>query len=203
MEFKDFLLPIQLTGSFICFVMSVVGNFLVLTVMLKRKTVRQTSANYYIISIAVADLISGAFAIPFFAYGVSCVMTCRFICWHLLIRIKRVWLFVLYSRSWHKDRTTLMFASGWLHSSSWCLAFQSTCWSLYQRIVIGQFVTRHHTSLPKKMAIKSGLFSQVCFLERRWEAFQCWGGIADTLMGLVISSTSSASVIFFCAVRGR
>lgn len=81
MDFKDFLLPIQLTGSSVFFLMSVVGNFLVLTVMLKKKTVRQTSANYYIITIAIVDLISGAFAIPFFAYGVCCYL--RNNSWHV------------------------------------------------------------------------------------------------------------------------
>lgn len=70
MELQEFLLPLQMLVAFVFFVMSVVGNLLVIIVMLKKKKLRQTSANYYIIAIATVDLTSGAFAIPFFAYGV-------------------------------------------------------------------------------------------------------------------------------------
>lgn len=70
MDLNQFLLPLQFTVAFVFFVMSVFGNLLVLIVMLNKKTLRQTSANYYIISIAIVDFVSGAFAIPFFAYGV-------------------------------------------------------------------------------------------------------------------------------------
>lgn len=76
MDIKQLLLPLQFTIAFIFFVMSVFGNLLVLVVMLNKKTLRQTSANYYIISIAIVDLISGAFAIPFFAYGVRSEVKC-------------------------------------------------------------------------------------------------------------------------------
>lgn len=121
MEIQDFLLAAQLCGSFVCFLMSVVGNFLVLTVMLGRKTVRQTSANYYIISIAFADLISGAFAIPFFVYGV-CLVTCRNRFCHMANDNVRLFI----SRFWRKDRTTLACAYGWLHLSLSCLESTST-----------------------------------------------------------------------------
>lgn len=76
MELHDILLPLQLLIAFIFFVMSVVGNLFVIIVMLKKKTLRQTSANYYIIAIATVDFTSGAFAVPFFVYGVSVEQKC-------------------------------------------------------------------------------------------------------------------------------
>lgn len=70
MGLENILLPLQMLVAFLFFVMSVGGNLLVIIVMLRNKNLRKISANYYIIAIAIVDLVSGAFAIPFFVYGV-------------------------------------------------------------------------------------------------------------------------------------
>lgn len=70
MDFNEFLLDLAVIIEVILFVMSVVGNMMVLIVMVREKNLRETPANYYIIAIAVADLVTGAFAIPFFLNGV-------------------------------------------------------------------------------------------------------------------------------------
>lgn len=71
MEVMDLLLLLEVLIEVVIFAMGVVGNLLVVIVMAKEKKLRQTSANNYIISIAIVDLITGAYAIPFFVYGVS------------------------------------------------------------------------------------------------------------------------------------
>lgn len=70
MDLNEFLLDLAVFIEVILFVMSVAGNMLVLIVMVREKNLRETPANYYIIAIAVADLVTGAFAIPFFLNGV-------------------------------------------------------------------------------------------------------------------------------------
>lgn len=98
MDFTQLLLPLQFIVAFVFFVMSVFGNLMVLIVMLNKKTLRQTSANYYIISIAIVDFVSGAFAIPFFAYGVWTINWCE-----VLRELKVIWSLSLTGRD---TRTT-------------------------------------------------------------------------------------------------
>lgn len=71
MDSNEFLLNLSVFVEVILFIMSVVGNMLVLIVMIREKGLREAPANYYIIAISVADLVTGAFAIPFFLNGVS------------------------------------------------------------------------------------------------------------------------------------
>lgn len=52
------------------FLMSFFGNLLIIIVMCKNKSLKETSANCFIVSIAAADLISGTFVIPLSIYGV-------------------------------------------------------------------------------------------------------------------------------------
>lgn len=52
-------------------IMSFFGNLLVIIVMVKEKKMRETSANCFIVTIAIVDLISGAFALPLATYWVS------------------------------------------------------------------------------------------------------------------------------------
>lgn len=52
------------------FVLSVFGNLLVIYVMAKKKKLKKKS-NYYIISVAVADLLTGLVGIPSCLYAVS------------------------------------------------------------------------------------------------------------------------------------
>lgn len=70
MDLNDFLLNLSVSVEVVLFVMSVVGNMLVLIVMVREKNLRESPANYYIIAIAVADLVTGVFAIPFYLNGV-------------------------------------------------------------------------------------------------------------------------------------
>lgn len=50
---------------------SSVGNLFVIVVMLKEKTLRKSSANNFMICLAIVDFISDLFAIPFCIYVVS------------------------------------------------------------------------------------------------------------------------------------
>lgn len=52
-------------AEFALFLISVVGNFLVLFVMLREKRHRNASKNCYVIAIAFIDFVSALFAIPF------------------------------------------------------------------------------------------------------------------------------------------
>lgn len=53
------------------FLMSFFGNLLVIIIMSKDKSLKETSAKCFIISIAAADLISGSLVIPLSLYGVT------------------------------------------------------------------------------------------------------------------------------------
>lgn len=52
------------------FVTSAIGNSLVIILMIKDEKLKKNSANIYIVAIAIADLLSGLCAIPFFLYVV-------------------------------------------------------------------------------------------------------------------------------------
>lgn len=81
------------------FVLSVFGNFVVIYVMTRERRLRKKS-NYYIISVALADLLIGLLGIPFSAYAVK---------WQLWERQKNFgslfanqWILILGNHWWTK-----------------------------------------------------------------------------------------------------
>lgn len=70
MEVKIIVLSFLILLEAALFVISTIGNVLVIIVMTKQKALRKASGYNFIIAIAVTDLISDAFAIPFTVHSV-------------------------------------------------------------------------------------------------------------------------------------